>query len=102
MADAITQAGIRRYTLVGHDVGAWIAYAWACQEPTKPARLALIDAAIPGTLPDAGFAIENAPRVFQFFFNAVPDLPERLTAGRERVYLDWLFETKMRVGRCDP
>ena len=68
-----------------------------CTAPTKPTRLALLDAAIPGTLPDAGFAVENAPRVFQFFFNAIADLPERLTIGRERVYLNWLYETKTRV-----
>ncbi len=97
MADALARAGIRHYTLVGHDVGAWIAYAWACNAPTGLARLVLLDAAIPGTLPDAGFAVENAPRVFQFFFNAVPELPERLTIGRERVYLNWLYETKARI-----
>ena len=97
MADALANAAIRDYTLVGHDVGAWIAYAWACKKPERLARLVLLDAAIPGTLPDGGFRVENAPRVFQFFFNAVPDLPERLTFGRERVYLDWLFETKTRI-----
>ncbi len=97
MADALARQGIRQYTLIGHDVGAWIAYAWACNAPAELARLVLVDAAIPGTLPEAGFPVENAPRVFQFYFNAVPDLPERLTNGRERVYLDWLFETKTRI-----
>lgn len=97
MADALSKAGIEQYTLVGHDVGAWIAYAWGCNARTGLARLVLLDAGIPGALPDAMFAIANAPRVFQFFFNAVPDLPERLTNGRERVYLDWLFETKTRI-----
>ena len=97
MANAVAAAGIRRYTLIGHDVGAWIAYAWACVAPAGLSRLVLLDAAIPGALPDAMFAVQNAPRVFQFFFNAVPDLPERMTVGRERVYLDWLFETKTRM-----
>ncbi len=97
MADALAKQSIRHYTLIGHDVGAWIAYAWGCNAPAGLARLVLLDAAIPGTLPEAGFPVENAPRVFQFFFNAVPDLPERLTLGRERVYLDWLFETKTRI-----
>ncbi len=97
MADALAKAGIEQYTLIGHDVGAWIAYAWGCNAPTGLVRLVLLDAAIPGTLPEAGFLVENAPKVFQFFFNAVPNLPERLTNGRERVYLDWLFESKTRI-----
>ncbi len=97
MADALAREGIQRYTLVGHDVGAWIAYAWSCNAPAGLERIVLLDAAIPGTLPEAGFPVEKAPQVFQFFFNAVPDLPERLTLGRERVYLDWLFETKTRI-----
>ncbi len=97
MADALAKQGIQQYTLIGHDVGAWIAYASACSAPAGLERLVLLDAAIPGTLPEAGFPVENATRVFQFFFNAVPELPERLTVGRERVYLDWLFETKTRI-----
>lgn len=97
MAAALAAAGINRYSLVGHDVGAWIAYAWACQASAGLVRVALLDAAIPGALPDAMFVISNAPKVFQFFFNAVPELPERLTSGRERVYLDWFFEIKTRV-----
>jgi len=97
MAAALASAGVDRFVLVGHDVGAWIAYAWASLMPQGIAGLMLQDAAIPGAFPDGFLSIGNAARVFQFAFNAVPELPERLTRGRERVYLDWLFETKTRV-----
>jgi len=54
----------------------------------------LLDAALPGITPDAAFAVANAPKVFQFYLNAVPDLPELLTRGKEREFLAWLFRTK--------
>lgn len=96
MAEAVATTGIEHHALVGHDIGAWIAYAWASTQPDAVTRLALVDAAIPGAMPSA-LPIENAPKVFQFFFNSVPDLPERLTSGREHIYLEWLFETKTVV-----
>src|SRR5205085_12394119 len=33
-------------------------------------------------------------KIFQFFWHAVPDLPEQVTAGREREYLAWFFQAK--------
>src|ERR1700685_3529774 len=36
------------FHLVGHDVGAWISYAWAAQFPDRVRSLTLIDSAVPG------------------------------------------------------
>lgn len=80
--------------LVGHDVGCWIAYAYAVRHPDAVRRLVLLEAGLPGVTPDAAFALANAPKVFQFYLNAVPELPELLTRGREREFLAWLFRTK--------
>ena len=33
-------------------------------------------------------------RSFHFLFNAVPDLPEALLAGRERILIEWLLQGK--------
>jgi microsomal epoxide hydrolase len=38
--------------------------------------------------------LQRNSKTWQFFFNAVPDVPEMLTAGREREYLSWFFRTK--------
>jgi pimeloyl-ACP methyl ester carboxylesterase len=97
MAEALASAGVTTFTLVGHDIGAWISFAWGCHRPAGIDRLVLVDAAIPGALPDTIFVIGNAARVFQFFFNSAPELPERLTRGRERIYLEWLFDAKAIV-----
>ena len=84
------------FHLVGHDVGAWIAYAWACQFPTSILNLTLLDSAIPDVMKQQQYPLPQNSNVklWQFSFNALPDLPEVLTEGRERQPLDWSFERK--------
>ena len=97
LASAVARAGIGRFTLVGHDVGTWVAYAWATRHPQGVDRLVLTEAAVPGVTADAALPLAAAPKVFQFYFNAVEGLPELLTQGREHVFLDWLFRSKTMV-----
>jgi pimeloyl-ACP methyl ester carboxylesterase len=95
--DAFVDAlGLDRVDFVGHDIGAWIGYAFAARYPAKVRRLALVDAAIPGIAPAEAFALtpERINKTWHFFFNALPDLPEALVAGRERIYLAWLFNAR--------
>ena len=82
--------------LVGHDVGGWIAYAWAAQFPEQIRSLTLLDTAVPGTGAPQTFPLqpELNVKLWQFCFNTLPDLPEILTAGRERELFDWLFKQK--------
>jgi len=83
------------YHLVGHDVGAWIAYAWAAQFPSSLLSLTVLDSGIPGSL-QAVFPLpyEANIKLWQFAFNRLPDLPEILTKGKEKELLDWLFDMK--------
>ena len=85
-----------RVDFVGHDIGAWIGYAYAVRYAHKVRRLALIDAAIPGIAPADAFALtpERINKTWHFYFNALPDLPAALVAGRERRYLAWLFNSR--------
>ena len=90
------------FDLVGHDVGAWIAYAMAADHPSRISRLALVDAAIPGVSPPpsalAPKAINN--RVWHFGFNRLgPELNEALVCGREHAFFSWHFRNK--AGRPD-
>ena len=88
--------GLDRIDFVGHDVGAWIGYAFAARHANRVRRLALIDAAIPGIAPAEAFALtpDRINKTWHFSFNALPDLPEALVAGREQLYLAWLFKTR--------
>ena len=84
------------YHLVGHDVGAWIAYPWAAQFPNEVKSLTVIDSSVPALAPPRAFPLptEENIKLWQFSFNKLPELPEILTAGRERELFDWLFQHK--------
>jgi pimeloyl-ACP methyl ester carboxylesterase len=88
------QLGHTSIQLAGHDVGAWVAYAYAAAYRPEVERVALLDAAIPGITPPQAFMLQRNSKTWQFVFHAVPDIPEMLTAGREREYLSWYFHTK--------
>ncbi|MCJ1413653.1 hypothetical protein MMC19_007775 [Ptychographa xylographoides] len=84
------------FHLVGHDVGAWIAYAWAAQFPGRIKSLTLLDSALPGLTAPRSFPLPSEVNVklWQFSFNTLPELPETLTAGREGELFDWLIDHK--------
>ncbi len=96
LADAVKGATEGSYHLVGHDVGAWIAYAWAAQFPERLKSLTLLDSAVPGCATPQTFPLpyEVNVKLWQFSFNTLPELPELLTQGREREVFNWLIEHK--------
>jgi pimeloyl-ACP methyl ester carboxylesterase len=87
---------VTEYYLAAHDVGAWVAYPYAAMFGDEIKKLAILDAGIPGvTLPDAvPHSTERGWRTWHFAFHAIPDLPEALIAGKERVYLEWFLRRK--------
>lgn len=76
--------GHRRYSVVGHDIGMWIAYPLAAIYPEEVERVVLSEAGIPGLDP---------LRSWHFAFNQLIDLPEALVDGKERIYLEWIFNS---------
>lgn len=85
------------YHLVGHDVGAWLAFPMAAQDRAHIRTLTLMDAAISGLSTPPPFPLPDAMNIklWQFSFNRLPGgLPETLVRGKERVLLDWLFDQK--------
>jgi pimeloyl-ACP methyl ester carboxylesterase len=96
LSAAVNTVTSERIHLVGHDVGGWIAYAWAAQFSEDIKSLTLLDTAVPGTGTPQTFPLpaELNAKLWQFSFNTLQDLPELLTAGRERELFDWLFKHK--------
>ena len=92
----LQQVGVERCFLTAHDVGSWVAYAYAALYGGEVTRLVLMDAGIPGiTLPDAlPTAPDSAWRTWHFAFHVIVDLPELLLIGREREYLEWFLRRK--------
>jgi len=79
--------------VAGHDVGMWVAYALASDQPQAVQSLALTEAVIPGLAPEPGIFAPPEQNIFlwHFMFNQLADLPETLIAGRERAYLEFMF-----------
>jgi len=84
----LTQLGIDHAAIVGHDIGATVAYAYAARYPDKTDRLVVMDAPVPGIPP--WDEIVRSPALWHFSFGG-PDA-ERLVAGRERIYLDRFWD----------
>jgi pimeloyl-ACP methyl ester carboxylesterase len=83
--------------LVGHDVGAWVAYALSIVAPERLTSTLLLDAALIGLAPVEAYMPRPGSRTWQFHFHAMDGMPELLTAGREAEYLGWYFHTKSKV-----
>jgi pimeloyl-ACP methyl ester carboxylesterase len=84
IAGLLDALGIERASLVTHDIGNMVGYAFAAEYPDRVTRFALMDAPLPGIGPWE--EILKSPLLWHFRFGG-PDM-ERLVAGRERIYLD--------------
>jgi pimeloyl-ACP methyl ester carboxylesterase len=71
--------------VVGHDIGGMVAYAFARRYPETCRGVMLLDAPVPGFGP--WDAVKANPIIWHIHFQQTPDLPERLIAGREAIYL---------------
>jgi pimeloyl-ACP methyl ester carboxylesterase len=83
----VTALGYDRTSVVSHDIGIMVAYAYAARYPDKVERLVVMDAPIPGIAP--WDEIVRNPALWHFSFHG-PDA-ERLVEGRERIYLDRIW-----------
>jgi pimeloyl-ACP methyl ester carboxylesterase len=80
----LSQLRTQKIYLVGHDVGVLTAYSYAASHPNNVSKLVILD--VP-PLPPSGF--EKC--CWWFSFHQTPDIPEMLTAGKEREYLSWFY-----------
>jgi pimeloyl-ACP methyl ester carboxylesterase len=80
----LTKLGLDRATIIGHDIGTMVAYAYAARYPDKTVKLVVMDAPVPGIPP--WDSMVRMPALWHFDFGG-PDA-ERLVQGRERIYLD--------------
>ena len=86
----IRQLDIRSVTLVGHDVGGQIAYAYLRRYSGSLARAVLMNIVIPGV--DPWSQVIRNPHIWHFAFHAVPHLPETLVTDRVAPYFDYFYD----------
>ena len=85
-------AAEERIALVGHDIGAMVALAYAFRFREQVSHLVLIDAPLQGT--QAMEAMRGDPRGWHVAFHGARDIAERLVEGRERVYLRYMIDVR--------
>lgn len=85
----VQHLGLEKVSLVGHDVGGPVAYAYAAAYRDEVARLVMMEGAPAGM--DAPETLEFSQSYWHMGFHEEPDIAESLIVGRERLYLSWFF-----------
>jgi pimeloyl-ACP methyl ester carboxylesterase len=84
--------------VAGHDWGGPVGFALALFYPERVRRLMIIDVVIPGDGRAGGLA-QGGSR-WHHLFHCTPSLPELLTEGRERIYIEWFLREYSHAGRA--
>jgi len=82
---------LRSLTLVGHDIGGMVVFAYLRSHGAGLSRAVIMDTVIPGVAP--WDQVRAHPRIWHFAFHTVADLPERLVQSRQRPYFDYFYDT---------
>ncbi|PTL76745.1 alpha/beta fold hydrolase [Vitiosangium sp. GDMCC 1.1324] len=83
--ELVKKLGFDRVSVVGHDIGLMVAYAYAAQFPDEVERLVVMDAFLPGIEPWSD-QIMRSRDTWHFTFTG--PTAEKLVQGRERIYFD--------------
>ena len=75
-------------TLVGHDCGGMVTYAYLRRYPLR--RAVIMNTVVPGVAPWED--VRRNPHIWHFGLHAVPGLPELLVRGHERAYFDYFYD----------
>ncbi|EMC93494.1 hypothetical protein BAUCODRAFT_243721 [Baudoinia panamericana UAMH 10762] len=76
--------------VVGHDIGGMVAHAYAVLFPDSTASVCWGECPLPGSQPY--HEVKSTMPFFHFTFHCVPDLPELLVQGKERIYLKHFYD----------
>jgi len=82
--ELVRSLGIRSASIVGHDIGLMVAYAYAAQFPSETDRVVLMDAFLPGI--GAWQNVWLLRDLWHFHFHG--PTPLALVSGRERIYFE--------------
>ncbi|MTD59011.1 alpha/beta fold hydrolase [Amycolatopsis pithecellobii] len=83
--------------VVGHDIGAMVAFAWAVHRPEDLTAAVVLDCFLPGVdLEDSMNVVKGGSWHFGFF--AAPHIPEMLFAGHELEFVQATFGARTTPG----
>lgn len=103
----ITKLGYSQTDVIGHDIGAMVAFSLAANHPAQVRKLVMLDVAHPSAgylkipmLPEPntfGDKIdEDHPYLWWFAFHQVKGLPEDLLEGRAGIEQAWFFKYMLK------
>lgn len=100
----LTELGIERIALVGHDRGARVATRLVKDHPDLVDRLVVMDN-VPTRIVAREMNARIARQYWFFMFHQIPDLPEALISGREDLWLrhffsDWCHDPSTITGEA--
>jgi pimeloyl-ACP methyl ester carboxylesterase len=107
LSELIRQRGYEKVDVVGHDIGAMVAFSLAANHGDQVGKIVMLDVAHPSSgylklllLPEAGTfgdkIDEDHPYLWWFAFNQVKGLPEELLEGRAGVVQAWFFRYMLK------
>lgn len=82
--ELVHQLGYKQVSLVGHDIGLMVAYAYAAQYPAEVSKVVLMDAFLPGVGDWKSVWLMRDLWHFHFY----GETPLALVRGRERIYFE--------------
>jgi pimeloyl-ACP methyl ester carboxylesterase len=82
--ELVHQLGFKQVSLVGHDIGLMVAYAYAAQYPSEVSKVVLMDAFLPGVGDWKSVWLMRDLWHFHFY----GETPLALVKGRERTYFE--------------
>src|SRR6201993_2927829 len=82
--ELVQQLGYKQVSLVGHDIGLMVAYAYAAQYPNEVSKVVLMDAFLPGVGDWKSVWLMRDLWHFHFY----GETPLALVKGRERIYFE--------------
>ncbi|MFC5523224.1 alpha/beta fold hydrolase [Polaromonas jejuensis] len=100
--ELVKSLGIQSASIVGHDIGLMVAYAYAAQFPAETERVVLMDAFLPGV--GQWQNVWLLRDLWHFHFHG--PVPLALVKGRERIYFehfwnDFAADAKHSVSEAD-
>jgi pimeloyl-ACP methyl ester carboxylesterase len=96
--ELVGSLGYDSVNVVGHDIGAMVAFSFAANHGAATRRLALLDVLHPD---DSRYEMPLLPRpgtgfnMWWWAFNQVTELPEKLIVGRLGHLIEWLFDNSL-------
>jgi pimeloyl-ACP methyl ester carboxylesterase len=82
--------GVERAHVVGHDIGGWVAYAYARSFPEATRTVLVMETLVPGVEPFQDLDIDVP--LWHGEFHMVPGLAEALVSGRQSIYFRYFFD----------